>query len=184
MFGLPSADRRQARGLTSFSIAEIDAGRPASQQCMRMLTCRHPTTASHSQVHPPAPCFIFSFFGGQTNCVHEDFTVSLVRQPPAAGTNQLESRYSRAGKPTTPAPPTPELPSFVTVVIGSAGQSCTALCQGTGRVCAQEHLAALNNCNILRQHFACEAGCVPNSHTLTNEGVACLWRQWVGQAFC
>ena len=64
-----------------------------------------------------------------------------------------------AGKPTTPAPPTPEVPPFISVVLGSAGQSCTALCQGAGRRCAQEHLAALNNCNILRQHFACEAGC-------------------------
>lgn len=64
----------------------------------------------------------------------------------------------RAGKPTTPAPPTPEVPAFVTVVLGSAGQSCFALCQSAGRQCAQEHLAALNNCNILRQHFACEAG--------------------------
>ena len=59
----------------------------------------------------------------------------------------------------TPAPPTPEVPTFISVVQGSAGQSCTALCQGVGRRCAQEHLAALNNCNILRQHFACEAGC-------------------------
>ncbi|CAL5226902.1 g9775 [Coccomyxa viridis] len=69
--------------------------------------------------------------------------------------------YSKSGKPMTPAPPTPEVPTFISVVQGSAGQSCTALCQGVGRRCAQEHLAALNNCNILRQHFPCEAGCEP-----------------------
>ena len=64
-----------------------------------------------------------------------------------------------AGKPTTPAPPTPEIPQFVSVVLGSAGESCTALCEGAGRKCAEEHLASLNNCNVLREHFACEAGC-------------------------
>ena len=53
-FGLFSAGPRQECGLTSFSIAKIDAGHPASQQCMKMLTCRRLTTASRSQVHPPA----------------------------------------------------------------------------------------------------------------------------------
>ena len=68
---------------------------------------------------------------------------------------------SPAGKPTTPAPPTPEIPQFVAVVLGSAGESCAALCEGAGRRCAAEHLASLNNCNVLREHFACEAGCAP-----------------------
>ncbi|EIE18996.1 hypothetical protein COCSUDRAFT_31544 [Coccomyxa subellipsoidea C-169] len=73
--------------------------------------------------------------------------------------------FSSSGKPTTAAPPTPPIPKSVTVVLGSAGQSCNALCESTGRRCAQQHLASLNNCNVLREHYACEAGCEPDSGT-------------------
>ncbi|BDA49135.1 probable UPF0454 protein C12orf49 homolog at N-terminal half [Coccomyxa sp. Obi] len=73
--------------------------------------------------------------------------------------------FSASGKPTTPAPPTPPIPKTVTVVLGSAGQSCTEMCEGTGRRCARQHLASLNNCNVLREHFACEAGCEPDTGT-------------------
>ena len=39
------------------------------------------------------------------------------------------------------------------------GQPCTAVCQAQHRQCAVEHFASLNDCNVLREHFACEAGC-------------------------
>lgn len=58
--------------------------------------------------------------------------------------------------PLAPAPP---VPSTVRVEVGEKGESCTATCDRTGGVCVPEHLVAVNHCNVLRTHFACEAGC-------------------------
>ena len=66
---------------------------------------------------------------------------------------------SDAGKPTTPSPPGPPLPAEVVPVAAEKGASCAAACEAAGRRCAPEHFAALNDCNRLREHYACEAGC-------------------------
>lgn len=58
-----------------------------------------------------------------------------------------------------PSPPVPDLPAAVRVLASAAGQTCTARCEADGLACAPQHFAALNDCNRLRDTFACEAGC-------------------------
>lgn len=55
--------------------------------------------------------------------------------------------------------PAPPVPQTARVFVGSEGQSCDAACAGHQSVCVVAGLAALNNCNILRERFMCEAGC-------------------------
>ena len=64
-----------------------------------------------------------------------------------------------AGKPVTPAAPAPPLPVGVQPVIGETGQPCTAACAASGMQCAPDGFPALNHCNVVREHFNCEAGC-------------------------
>lgn len=61
-----------------------------------------------------------------------------------------------AGKPITPSPPVPQLPAGVAALAGGKGLACAAVCEAAGRRCAPEHFGALNDCNRLREHFACE----------------------------
>ncbi len=63
------------------------------------------------------------------------------------------------GKPVMPLPPAPQLPTSVKVEVGEKGESCTATCNRTNSICALQHMIAMNHCNVLRTHFACEAGC-------------------------
>lgn len=58
--------------------------------------------------------------------------------------------------PLAPAPP---IPSAVKIEVGVKGESCRATCDRTDGVCVPEHLVSVNHCNVLRTHFACEAGC-------------------------
>lgn len=58
-----------------------------------------------------------------------------------------------------PIPAAPTLPANVKAEVGDPGESCTAACNRTHGLCAAQHFSSLNNCNVLRQHFACEAGC-------------------------
>ncbi len=155
---LPDTGQRQGRGQMCLHTVETGVGHRASQLFTRMHTCPRLTTVTPSQVRSLLcqPCKSLQ------DC-RRPLSLSSSYRPLATVLLLCNAAMTAvvwlcAGKPTTPAPPTPELPSFVAVVLGSAGQSCTALCQGAGRRCAQEHLAALNNCNILRQYFACEAG--------------------------
>ncbi|KAK9808166.1 hypothetical protein WJX73_004026 [Symbiochloris irregularis] len=71
--------------------------------------------------------------------------------------------FSNSGKPTTPTPPVPALPNTITLAVGQRGQSCQDACleaNPAGKLaCAPQHFASLNDCNRLRTHFACEAGC-------------------------
>eukprot|EP01023_Acetabularia_acetabulum_P013176 TRINITY_DN16302_c0_g1_i1.p2 TRINITY_DN16302_c0_g1~~TRINITY_DN16302_c0_g1_i1.p2 ORF type:complete len:181 (-),score=24.43 TRINITY_DN16302_c0_g1_i1:124-666(-) len=71
--------------------------------------------------------------------------------------------FSASGKPFSPGPQRPTLPDEITVVSGEAGQSCTQACQTKNQRCSEEHLKLLNNCNWLRDHFGCEAGCETDS---------------------
>lgn len=64
-----------------------------------------------------------------------------------------------AGKPVLPIPAAPELPSSITAVVSEQGESCNAACNRTHSTCAMQHMSSLDNCNVLREHFACEAGC-------------------------
>lgn len=45
-------------------------------------------------------------------------------------------------------------------VAGPRGQSCTAVCRRRGQECSAEDFWFLNSCKELRQHFACEMGCI------------------------
>lgn len=67
--------------------------------------------------------------------------------------------FSQSGKPVMPLPPAPQLPTSVKVEVGEKGESCTATCNKTNSICALQHMIAMNHCNVLRTHFACEAGC-------------------------
>lgn len=67
--------------------------------------------------------------------------------------------FSQSGKPVMPLPPAPLLPTSVKVQVGGKGESCTDTCNRTNSNCALQHMVAMNHCNVLRNHFACEAGC-------------------------
>lgn len=45
------------------------------------------------------------------------------------------------------------------VIAGSKGLSCDEVCQRRGSTCDKMQLYFLNDCNLLRKHFECEAGC-------------------------
>jgi hypothetical protein len=51
------------------------------------------------------------------------------------------------------------IPPGVTVVAGAKGKDCEAACGGEGLVCNASALAAVNQCDLLRDYFECEAGC-------------------------
>ena len=63
------------------------------------------------------------------------------------------------GKPVLPLAPAPLVPATVKIEVGERGESCSATCSRTNGVCVLEHMVAVNHCNVLRTHFACEAGC-------------------------
>jgi hypothetical protein len=67
-----------------------------------------------------------------------------------------------AGKPLTAEPATPQLPTGVTLVLADKGEACAAACARSELACSPEALPAANNCNVLRQHVQCEAGCGPH----------------------
>lgn len=67
-----------------------------------------------------------------------------------------------AGKPLTVEPPTPELPASVQLVLADKGEACAGACVRSNLDCATAGLPAANNCNVLRQHVPCEAGCAPH----------------------
>ena len=56
----------------------------------------------------------------------------------------------------------PPLPSGVELVAGEQGESCAAACERSGGACAAAALPTANSCNVLRETFACEAGCEPH----------------------
>lgn len=64
-----------------------------------------------------------------------------------------------AGKPTTPSPPVPDIPSNLRVLVSKERQSCRERCGEDSLECLEAHFPALNDCNRLRDRFACEAGC-------------------------
>ena len=75
--------------------------------------------------------------------------------------------YSAGGVPRYPEPEVepPALAGGVVVVAAPAGSTCTAACEaaapGGGLACDQAPAAAaLSDCNALRAHFPCEAGCL------------------------
>ncbi len=82
-------------------------------------------------------------------------------------------RCDSAGKPKTVEPPTPELGEGVQVVAAAQGASCATACELAGARCVEDQLPALNNCNILRDYFACEGGelaALPVPTTATSQG--------------
>jgi hypothetical protein len=47
----------------------------------------------------------------------------------------------------------------VEVVSSDTNASCEATCEAKGKRCSAKHLAYLNSCDRLREHYGCEAGC-------------------------
>ncbi|CAE6940996.1 Mgat1 [Symbiodinium sp. CCMP2456] len=45
------------------------------------------------------------------------------------------------------------------VVPGSQGKSCVEVCQARNAKCDKQQIYFLNDCNLLKKHFPCEAGC-------------------------
>ena len=68
-----------------------------------------------------------------------------------------------AGKPTVPSPPVPDIPSNVKFLVSREKQSCQERCSEDNLECLEAHFPSLNDCNRLRDRFACEAGCEPGS---------------------
>lgn len=64
-----------------------------------------------------------------------------------------------SGKPTVPSPPVPDIPSNIRVLTSKEKQSCKERCGEESLECSAAHFPALNDCNRLREDFACEAGC-------------------------
>lgn len=109
-------------------------------------------------------------------CVQQKYSVHLLVLPFAAAVSTTghgggwcgaERRLHSvdAGKPVLPIPAAPMLPAGVKPEVGEPGESCTAACNRTHSVCSAQHFSSLNNCNVLRQHFACEAGCENSTPT-------------------
>ena len=70
--------------------------------------------------------------------------------------------YSASGAPRAPPrlPPPPSLPQGSVALAAADGVSCADACRAEGRACAPDAADALSDCNALRDHFPCEAGCV------------------------
>ena len=64
-----------------------------------------------------------------------------------------------AGKPTVPSPPVPDIPLNVKFLVSREKQSCQERCSEDNLECLEAHFSSLNDCNRLRDRFACEAGC-------------------------
>mmetsp|Transcript_3508 Transcript_3508/g.10158 ORF Transcript_3508/g.10158 Transcript_3508/m.10158 type:complete len:293 (-) Transcript_3508:922-1800(-) len=69
--------------------------------------------------------------------------------------------YSDLGKPLTDESPVPPLAEGVALVPGADGDSCDQACQAIdpGLICVATAMPSTNSCNVLREHFGCEAGC-------------------------
>lgn len=53
----------------------------------------------------------------------------------------------------------PHIPEGVTVHAGAKGADCDVTCTEAGLHCAPEAVQAISSCDLLRDHFECEAGC-------------------------
>lgn len=51
------------------------------------------------------------------------------------------------------------LPEGVTAHAGAKGADCDSACADAGLHCAPEAVQAISSCDLLREHFECEAGC-------------------------
>lgn len=83
--------------------------------------------------------------------------------------------YSASGIPRVPPPkdnPPPPFPSGARVVAGGPGETCEAACGAHGRVCLPGGALPANDCNLLRDHFHCEAGCVESRAEATTTAAA------------
>ena len=58
-----------------------------------------------------------------------------------------------------PSPPVPDIASGVRVLTSREKQSCRERCSEDSLECLEAQFPALNDCNRLREQFACEAGC-------------------------
>lgn len=55
----------------------------------------------------------------------------------------------------------------IEIFTSDSGASCRETCENEGMSCSAEHFPTINNCNQLRIHFMCEAGCGPSTEDST-----------------
>eukprot|EP00210_Caulerpa_lentillifera_P005343 g5106.t1 len=67
--------------------------------------------------------------------------------------------FSDFGRPLIPETEAPPIPNSVQPIKSKTGEDCTSTCKQANKSCMSQGFASLNNCNILREHFICEAGC-------------------------
>ena len=106
-------------------------------------------------------------------CAGKCRTTSVVTVHENAYISRTHHCFSASGIPRVPVPkenPPPPLPSGARVVAGGPGETCDAVCGAQGRVCSPGGALPVNDCNLLRDHFRCEAGCVESRPQEAAEG--------------
>jgi len=96
-------------------------------------------------------------------CAGKCRTTSVVTVHENAYISRAHHCFSASGIPRVPPPkenPPPPLPSGARVVAGGPGDTCEAACGAQGRVCSPSGALPASDCNLLRDHFHCEAGCI------------------------
>ena len=96
-------------------------------------------------------------------CAGKCRTTSVVTVHENAYISKAHHCYSASGIPRVPPPkenPPPPFPNGARIVAGGPGETCEAACGAQGRVCSPSGALPVNDCNLLRDHFHCEAGCV------------------------
>lgn len=67
---------------------------------------------------------------------------------------EVKSTSAGANTPTK----TKRIPNYK-VVLGNQGEACDKACERAGSRCVASLLGAVNNCDTMKEHFACENGC-------------------------
>jgi len=97
-------------------------------------------------------------------CAGKCRTTSVVTIHENAYISPAHHCWSPSGIPRVPKREgTPPLPSGARVIASGPGETCEAACGVLGLVCSPGGALPLNDCNVLRDHFHCEAGCVDSS---------------------
>lgn len=132
--------------------------------CARVERSR---TNKQTRSHTPSLFFLPFFPSPETGHWPTPFDYCAGKCRPTSVVTAHENEYidaahfcfSKSGRPHTHAAhPPPPLPPNAVVVAADAGASCAAACEATGGLeCGDP--APVADCNALRGHFGCEAGC-------------------------
>lgn len=67
--------------------------------------------------------------------------------------------FSQTALPVVTEPQTTPLPEGIQIAAGNSGEDCNSVCGDRGLRCVPEFFPSLNSCNLMRNHFPCEAAC-------------------------